>query len=72
MGSLIPLFWTSGVSKPEWAALFALGGGLHGVLSARFISCVTHANHLMGSMTGAHACLSKGRMPDSNGIPPSV
>ena len=72
MGSLIPLFWTSGVSKPELAALFALSGGLHDVHSPRFISGVTPANHLKVSMAGTHACLSKGRMPDSNGIPPSV
>ena len=58
--------------KPELAALFVLSGGLHDVHSPRFISGVTPANHLKVSMAGTHACLSKGRMPDSNRIPPSV
>ena len=71
MGPLIPLFWTSGdVSKPEWAALFALGRDIHYIHSLRFASGVTIAKLLAASMA-PHACFSRGRMPDSIGRPPA-
>ena len=38
------------VSKPEWVALFALGGGVHDVCSLRFTSGVTPADLLVASM----------------------
>ena len=41
------LLW---VSKPEWAALFALGRGVHDVSSLRFISGVTPADLLTAGM----------------------
>ena len=55
MGPLIPLFWTSAkgllwISKPEWAALFALGGGVCVTCSLRFTSGVTPADLLVASM----------------------
>ena len=56
VGPLIPLFldfwwcllW---VSKPKWAALSALGGGIHFTHSLRFTSGVTPADLLAASMT---------------------
>ena len=37
-------------SKPEWAALFTLGGGVHVTCSLRFTSGVTPADLLVASM----------------------
>ena len=56
VGPLIPLFldfwwcllW---VSKPKWASLSALGGGIHFTHSLRFTSGVTPADLLAASMT---------------------
>ena len=41
------LLW---VSKPEWAALFILGGGIHVTHSLRFTSGATPADLLVASM----------------------
>ena len=59
MGPLIPLFWTSDrVSKPEWAALVALGGGiLYDVHSQIFTSGVTPADLLVGDLP--HSSLTR-------------
>ena len=45
------LLW---VEKPEWAALFALGKGICDICSLRFISNVTPAGLLMGSMAAGN------------------
>ena len=51
---LAPLFWTFGdiswVSKPEWAALFTLGRGIHITCSPKFTSGVTPADLLVASV----------------------
>ena len=62
------------VSKPEWAALFALGGGICDIRSLRFTSGVTPVDLLVASQPTAspHACFSRGRMPDSIGRPPRI
>ena len=39
---------------PEWAALFALGGGICDVHLLRFISSVTPANLLIVNMAAGH------------------
>ena len=44
------LLW---VSKPEWAALFVLGRGIHDICSLRFTSGVTPADLLPASMTAS-------------------
>ena len=49
MKPLISLFWTSGVSKPEWAALFVLGEGVCVTHSLRFTSGATPADLLAAS-----------------------
>ena len=41
------LLW---ISKPEWAALFTLGGGTHITCSPRYTSSATHVHLLAASM----------------------
>ena len=57
MGPMIHLLW---VSKPEWAALFALGRGIRVTCSLRFTSGATPANLLVASMAAEpflpHTC----------------
>ena len=64
------LLW---VSKPDWAALFTLGRGIHDACSLRFISGVIPADLLMASMVASrcssHVCFSRGRMADLNRRP---
>ena len=55
VGSLIPLFWTSGfhwISKPEWATLFTFGRGVHDTHSLKFTSSVTPADWLLVTPLG--------------------
>ena len=63
--------------KPEWAALFTLGGGISDVdlPSLKFISDATPADPLMASLSDGHCssleCFSRGSMLDSKGRPPA-
>ena len=54
------------VSKPEWAALFTHGRGVHDICSLRFTSGVTPGDLLMASMVTVadhpHASFSRGRI----------
>ena len=64
-GPLILLVWTSGfglllwVSKPKWAALFALGGRLHDMHSLRFTSGATPADIMAASIAAVGSLLSE-------------
>ena len=71
--TILDFCWHLWVSKPEWAALIALGRGVHDICSMRFTSGATPLLVYMASIVAI--CFLHmhfwGRMPDSNGTPPA-
>ena len=67
-----PCFGLLVTSPLGFKAKFPLGGGVHDVCSLRFTYGATPANLLMASVVASrcflHACFSRGRMLDLNGL----
>ena len=61
---------SSGFSKPELAAIFIPGRGIHDIRSLRFTFAGVYGQH-SSQLIFPHMCFSRGGMPDLNCRPPA-